>query len=351
MTAGVGSILLQGGGGCGCLTAKQAASVPSPLFVRVGARLHIRSSLCLYSPVHPPRSPRNSWPDELLNTSQLWPGDVANEDDAAAISREERTLRCWINSVLHRNAAAAAAGGAACQQQLAQSFSVDSGLLSSAQDEQPLLLGGQGAGPLRSQSCGGSYKGSAAAATGQQQEQAVPRSSSPGAAAAAAVAASADLGSSSTTGTISLPAPADNRSISADITEHAAADSPRLTSTSAAEPDAPSTPTAAAASAAPLFSQASVGAGGLPAKGAAAAAARVPTISSVTSLFGAELRSGLLLLEILELLQPGCVDWRLANRPPFVSRTAQLKALENCQLALKIAQVCVFCVCVWRERG
>jgi hypothetical protein len=59
----------------------------------------------------------------------------------------------------------------------------------------------------------------------------------------------------------------------------------------------------------------------------------------VSSLFGAELRSGVLLLEILELLQPGCVDWRLANRPPFVSRTAQLKALENCQLALKVAQV------------
>lgn len=65
----------------------------------------------------------------------------------------------------------------------------------------------------------------------------------------------------------------------------------------------------------------------------------MPSISSVSSLFGAELRSGVLLLEILELLQPGCVDWRLANRPPFVSRTAQLKALENCQLALKIAQV------------
>jgi hypothetical protein len=65
----------------------------------------------------------------------------------------------------------------------------------------------------------------------------------------------------------------------------------------------------------------------------------VPSITSVSSLFGAELRSGVLLLEILELLQPGCVDWRLANRPPFVSRTAQLKALENCQLALKIAKV------------
>jgi hypothetical protein len=46
-----------------------------------------------------------------------------------------------------------------------------------------------------------------------------------------------------------------------------------------------------------------------------------------------------LLLQLLDLLQPGSIDWRAVNKPPFVSRTAQLKALENCQLALKVAQV------------
>jgi hypothetical protein len=66
----------------------------------------------------------------------------------------------------------------------------------------------------------------------------------------------------------------------------------------------------------------------------------VPAISSIHSLFGAELRSGVLLLQLLDLLQPGSIDWRAVNKPPFVSRTAQLKALENCQLALKVAQVC-----------
>jgi hypothetical protein len=58
-------------------------------------------------------------------------------------------------------------------------------------------------------------------------------------------------------------------------------------------------------------------------------------------LFGPELRSGVLLLELLELLQPGCVDWRLANKLPFKMGGArvQLLALENCQMALQIAKV------------
>jgi hypothetical protein len=48
-----------------------------------------------------------------------------------------------------------------------------------------------------------------------------------------------------------------------------------------------------------------------------------------------------LLLELLELLQPGCVDWRLANKLPFKMGGArvQLLALENCQMALQIAKV------------
>ncbi|WIA28107.1 hypothetical protein OEZ86_010687 [Tetradesmus obliquus] len=61
---------------------------------------------------------------------------------------------------------------------------------------------------------------------------------------------------------------------------------------------------------------------------------------SISSLFGPELRSGVLLLELLQLLQPGCVDWRLANRLLFRRGGArvQLLALENCQMALRIAQ-------------
>lgn len=55
------------------------------------------------------------------------------------------------------------------------------------------------------------------------------------------------------------------------------------------------------------------------------------------SLFGQEIRSGWLLLEALDVLRPGSVDWRLASKPPFKRVVAQIKSLENCGLAMKVA--------------
>jgi hypothetical protein len=273
--------------------------------------------------VHVRRSPRSSWPDELLSTAQLWPGDVENEDDAEAISREERTLRSWINSVLHQGSNAHS-HGADAHAALSHSCIVDSSLLTGQAPGQGLRAVAHG--PLRLQSLGGAIVAAAnrpSALQGAAASRGVLRSSSAG---AAAVAAHLD-GEGTSTGVTH------SRSISADASNAGTEDS---VISWAGVPAVPSTPTAAAAAAAaqsPL-----TGAAGA-SSGAASVAAGEPTISSVSSLFGAELRSGVLLLEILELLQPGCVDWRLANRPPFVSRTAQLKALENCQLALKVAQV------------
>lgn len=249
------------------------------------------------------RSPRNSWPDELLSTAQLWPGDAESEDDAAAITREERTLRAWINSVLHRGSNSMLSTGP--DPPLRHSHSVDS---DRAQRQGPgLTVGDAGR---------------------------VFRSSSAGAAAVAVHLEGARAAGSSLV---------HSRSISADA-QGAAADDLSLDGWGCAEPAAPMTTMAAAAAAAAAASAAASAAAGTAAAapaGARGAVAMVPSIASVSSLFGPELRSGVLLLEILELLQPGCVDQRLVNRPPFVSRTAQLKALENCQLALKVAQVCV----------
>jgi hypothetical protein len=254
----------------------------------------------LHTPTaRPCRSPRNSWPDELLSTAQLWPGDVESEDDAAAITREERTLRAWINSVLHRGSTSTLSTAPDPPLSHSHSHSVDSDRLPRQGTERTA----DGAGG-------------------------VFRSSSAGAAAVATQLEGARAGGSSSL--------VHSRSISADA-QGAAAEDLSLDGWGCAEPAAPTTPTAAAAAAA-------AAAGSAPAApaGGRASAAAVPSISSVSSLFGPELRSGVLLLEILELLQPGCVDQRLVNRPPFVSRTAQLKALENCNLALKVAQVCVW---------
>lgn len=295
------------------------------------------------------RSPRSSWPDELLSTAQLWPGDVESEDDAAAITREERTLRCWINSVLHQGTNALSAAAAVTttssdplQGRLSHTYSVDSCLRAGRVQAQGSGDAATGAAcPLRTQSTvGGSADGSqqrsgplqlpAGATPGGisgASSSAVFRSSSAGAAAVAAHLDGSGAGSSLT----------HTRSISADAPGAAADLSLDGWGGKPAAPTTPTSPAAIAAAGAGAFTPLHAGAG------VRSCAVVVPSISSVSSLFGAELRSGVLLLEILELLQPGCVDWRLANRPPFVSRTAQLKALENCQLALNIAQVCVSC--------
>jgi len=263
------------------------------------------------------RSPRSSWPDELLSSAQLWPSEEETEEDAAAITREERTLRCWINSVLHRLAGSSSGGTAAAltggPPLLGHSYSVDSGIAAgTVQGHQRPgdAVNGVGHGPVRWNSLGGCSSAPVRAAVqpgAPLGTTGVLRSVSAGVAAAAAQISSADDCGGS---------PGHSRSISAD----ACGTSADLSLNGwAGEPAAPSGFTEGLSA----HAAADVSAGG----------------SSVSSLFGAELRSGVLLLEILDLLQPGCVDWRLANRPPFPPRTAQLKALENCQLALKIAQV------------
>jgi hypothetical protein len=205
-------------------------------------------------------SPRTSWPTELLSSAQLWPADDDGED-AEAITREERTLRAWINSLLHRGitGSSAAAGSPRAGGQAA------------------LLL----SGPLRRGSSSGGGSGAVC-------------------------------------------------SSSADDAGMGASDA-ALASWCAAEPAAPGTPRGSGGAAWHGSSNAS--------SSSAAAAAGAPSIRSITSLFGPELCSGVLLLEILELLAPGSVDWRTANRPPFNKRTAQLQSMENCQLALTIAMV------------
>lgn len=160
------------------------------------------------------------------------------------------------------------------------------------------------------------------------------RSSQPGSSSGGGVFRSSSAGAAAVAAHLNVAVPGSNaaahsRSISADAVS-GAVDVDASLDGWAGEPAAPTTPTAAAAAAA-----ASAGGG----SGSSRAAA-VPAISSIHSLFGAELRSGVLLLQLLDLLQPGSIDWRAVNKPPFVSRTAQLKALENCQLALKVAQVC-----------
>ncbi|KAI8470592.1 MAG: calponin homology domain-containing protein [Monoraphidium minutum] len=62
------------------------------------------------------------------------------------------------------------------------------------------------------------------------------------------------------------------------------------------------------------------------------------TATKCGSLFGPEVRSGWLLLEVLDCLQPGCVNWALANRPPFRRDAGGLpRSLENAGRALEAA--------------
>ena len=48
--------------------------------------------------------------------------------------------------------------------------------------------------------------------------------------------------------------------------------------------------------------------------------------------------SGWLLLEALDVLSPGSVDWKKASKPPFKGgMVGRLKAMENCSQALRVA--------------
>jgi hypothetical protein len=264
----------------------------------------------------------SSWPAELLSGTQLWPGEDAEGEDAAAISREERTLRAWMNSLLHQHSTAVAGGSARTSD--SSSSSTNS---------------------LRPRASAGG------ASSGWQS----PRVAAAAAAGKAGVARHGDAGAAP-------PA----RSISADAAACSSADEgtrgdAQLLSWCAAPSSLPSSPrttrphaAAATPARAPPTTAAAASAGIISSSTAAAAAgstagpmALAPRLTSVSSLFGGEVRSGVLLLELLELLVPGCVDWRVANRPPFQKRTAQLRALENCQLALTIAKVRLrACLCV-----
>ncbi len=51
-----------------------------------------------------------------------------------------------------------------------------------------------------------------------------------------------------------------------------------------------------------------------------------------------QVRSGWLLLEVLDHLSPGCIVWGLANRPPFRRAGGLPRSLENCTQALAAAQ-------------
>eukprot|EP00775_Hariotina_reticulata_P003484 gene3484-3754_t len=200
---------------------------------------------------------------ELLSTSQLWPADE-DESEAAAITREERTLRCWINSLLHGSGRVSSGSGGS------------------------MMVGG-----------GGSMA------------QLQPTSS----------------GSSSLT-----PPP------EASTVSKAAGSTMRLDSTPPGPAFAAVHGAGGAAVAGSRVLLSSSG-GGCSTSGGGKEAAWSGT-RSISSLFGAEVRSGVLLLELLDLLQPGCVDWKRANKPPFkgVGLAAELQAQENCQLALRIAQ-------------
>jgi hypothetical protein len=211
-----------------------------------------------------PVRPAVSWPAELLSTSQLWPADE-DESEAAAITREERTLRCWINSLLHGRCSS-----------------------SSGSSSSSSMLAGGGSSAAVLQQTGNSSSSMApppeasAAASNPAGPAIPPDGSLPGSAAAAVCSPKVSL-------TGSRQRANSSSGSSSSCNEAAAWSSSR----------------------------------------------------SISSLFGAEVRSGVLLLELLDLLQPGCVDWKRANKPPFksVGLAAELQAQENCQLALHIAQV------------
>lgn len=62
-----------------------------------------------------------------------------------------------------------------------------------------------------------------------------------------------------------------------------------------------------------------------------------------SSLFSDQVRNGWLLLEALDILEPGCVDWKLASQPPFKEVVRRIKSMENCSL---VVQVCNSRLCL-----
>jgi len=57
-----------------------------------------------------------------------------------------------------------------------------------------------------------------------------------------------------------------------------------------------------------------------------------------------DLRDGLVLLQLFDKIQPGIVDWKRANQPPWKAMGANMKKLENCNYAVELAKQLNFSV-------
>jgi len=57
-----------------------------------------------------------------------------------------------------------------------------------------------------------------------------------------------------------------------------------------------------------------------------------------------DLRDGLVLLQLFDKIQPGIVDWKRANQPPFKAMGGNMKKLENCNYAVELAKSLQFSV-------
>jgi len=60
--------------------------------------------------------------------------------------------------------------------------------------------------------------------------------------------------------------------------------------------------------------------------------------TTCSSLFSPDFRSGWMLLEVVERLQPKCINWNKANKPPFKSIVSRIKSVENCSQVVRVAK-------------
>jgi len=51
-----------------------------------------------------------------------------------------------------------------------------------------------------------------------------------------------------------------------------------------------------------------------------------------------DLRDGIVLLQLYDKIQPGIVDWKRANQPPFNKMGGNMKKLENCNYAVELGK-------------
>ncbi|GMH40509.1 hypothetical protein BSKO_08413 [Bryopsis sp. KO-2023] len=56
------------------------------------------------------------------------------------------------------------------------------------------------------------------------------------------------------------------------------------------------------------------------------------------NLFSEDFRSGWMLLQVLDAIEPGCVDWKRAFKPPFKAVVRRIKSVENCNQVLAISR-------------